>query len=251
MEATGDTGTGTDSDTDSDTAQGDRDGAAPTRVIRALVFDFDGLILDTEVPEFVTWQEIFAAHGATLPLEVWAQCIGSSDHGWSPYAYLAEVSGRAVDNDAVRAARKARVHDLIAAETIMPGVEACIREARRLGVKVGLASSSSRQWVEGHLGRLGFTGEFDVLKTSDDVRRTKPDPELYLAAVAALGVEPAEAIALEDSPHGVAAAKKAGLFCVAVPNRMTSQLDLAGADLRLRSLADLPLGEILEFAART
>lgn len=233
-----------------ETAQGDRGGAAPTRVIRAIVFDFDGLILDTEVPEFVCWQEIFAAHGAILPLDVWAQCIGSSDHGWSPYTYLAEVSGRTVDTDSIRAARRARVQDLIAAESILPGVEDCIREARRLGVRVGLASSSSRRWVAGHLQRLGFAEEFDVLKTSDDVRKTKPDPELYLAAVAALDVEPVEAIALEDSPHGIAAAKNAGLFCVAVPNQMTSQLDLGGADLRLGSLADMPLGEILALAAR-
>ena len=86
---------------------------------------------------------------------------------------------------------------------------------------------------------------FDAIKTSADVERVKPDPALYLAALDALGLDATEAIALEDSPNGIAAAKAAGLFCVAIPNAMTHDLDVSAADLRLASLADLPLAELL------
>ena len=89
-------------------------------------------------------------------------------------------------------------------------------------------------------------GRCKTIKTSDDVTRAKPDPELYLAAAAALGVEPREAIAFEDSANGLAAAKAAGLWCVAVPNAMTAHMDLSAADLRVESLADVDLGKLLQ-----
>ncbi|WP_020576734.1 HAD family hydrolase [Actinopolymorpha alba] len=223
---------------------------SPGAPIRALIFDFDGLILDTEVPEFESWQAIFSAHDSVLRLEVWAQCIGSSDHGWDPYAHLEREYGKPVDRAVIKAARRAHCDQLIAAQTVLPGVEAYIHEARRRGLKVGLASSSSRRWVDGHLQRLRLHTYFDAIRTSDDVARTKPDPELYRVAAAALGVHPAQAIALEDSPNGVAAAKAAGLFCVAVPNQMTRQLPLDAADLRLPSMDAMPLNDVLFAAAR-
>ena len=120
-----------------------------------------------------------------------------------------------------------------------------LQDARRLGLKLGLASSSSCQWVEEHLQQRGLRAYFDVVRAADDVRFTKPDPELYLAVLTKLDVLPAQALALEDSPNGVRAAKAAGMYCVAVPNTMTSQLPLHEADLRLESLADLSLETLL------
>ena len=113
-------------------------------------------------------------------------------------------------------------------------------------MKLGMASSSRRKWVNGHLTRLGLIQHFDSIKCADDVQRTKPDPDLYLAALGALGLQGHEAVALEDSPNGIAAAKAAGLFCVAVPNTLTRQLPLDGVDLVLDSLADLPMKDLLE-----
>jgi HAD superfamily hydrolase (TIGR01509 family) len=228
---------------DQDTAEPAERRSAPA--FEALVFDFDGLILDTEVPEFQAWQEIFTAHDTVLDLEVWAQCIGSSDHGFDPYAHLAKACGREIDRAAVRSTRRARVRELVAVNSVLPGVEACLRDARAHGLKVGLASSSSIEWVGGHLSRLGLDGHFDTIKTSEDVRKTKPDPELYEVAVEALGVSPERAIAVEDSPNGLAAAKAAGLSCVVVPNALTGLLPLDGADMVLASLADIPLTELL------
>jgi len=213
-------------------------------MIRAIVFDFDGLILDTELPEFQSWQEIYQAHGCTLPLAVWATCIGTTE-AFDPCAYLEEQLGRAVDRKAVQLQQRQQCDALIAAQAVLPGVHDYIADARRLDLQLGVASSSSRAWVHGHLTRLELHQHFVCIACRDDVPRTKPDPALYQAALAALGVRPEEAIALEDSPNGILAAKRAGLFCVAVPNVLTRQLPLDHADLQIPSLAALPLSELL------
>jgi HAD superfamily hydrolase (TIGR01509 family) len=150
-----------------------------------------------------------------------------------------------VDRAAIAARHRKRELELIGLQTTMPGVESYIADAKRLGLKLGLASSSSRQWVGEHLGRLGLEREFDSIKCAEDVRQAKPSPDLYQAVLAELGLHPTEAVALEDSPNGILAAKRAGLLCVAVPNALTRQLPLDLADMRLESLADLPLAQLL------
>jgi HAD superfamily hydrolase (TIGR01509 family) len=213
-------------------------------VIHALIFDFDGLILDTELPVFRSFQEICQEHGCSLSLSTWASCIGTSQE-FNFLDYLEAQLGRPVDRAAISLKRQQREMELIQLESVMPGVESYITEAKRLGLKMGLASSSARAWVTEHLARLGLGGQFDSIKCADDVRRAKPDPELYQAALTELGLQPTEAIALEDSPNGILAAKRAELFCVAVPNALTCQLPLNQADMRLDSLADLPLERLL------
>jgi HAD superfamily hydrolase (TIGR01509 family) len=213
-------------------------------MIRSLIFDFDGLILDTEVPDLQSWQEIYLEYGCTLPMSVWAVCIGSSDL-FHPYEYLESQLGRSVDREAIRAKKRRRETKLIEAQPVLPGVKEYITDAKRLGLKLGVASSSSRSWVIGHLSRLGLLSHFDCIKCADDVERTKPDPALYISVLDELGLQADQAIALEDSPNGILAAKRAGLFCVAVPNPVTRQLSLQQADLQLTSLAELPLERLL------
>ncbi len=214
-------------------------------MIRGLIFNFDGLILDTELPDFESWQEMFVEHGASLPLAAWTPMIGTAS-SFDLYDYLEQQAGRTIDRADVRERRRQRYHERVIAQAILPGVEACIRDAKQRGLKVGLASASSPDWVLGHLARLGLHVHFDTVKTSADVARVKPDPALYQAALDALGLDAADAIALEDSPNGIAAAKAAGLFCIAIPNTMTHDLDLSAADLRLTSLAALPLAQLLQ-----
>ncbi len=125
-----------------------------------------------------------------------------------------------------------------------------LEDARRLGLKIGLASSSSCRWVTGHLDRLELLPFFDAILARDDVQRTKPDPELYRKAVEALGVQPQEAVAFEDSHHGLVAARRAGLYCVAVPNDVTTSLRLDDADLQLTSMAAMPLVELIQHLSR-
>jgi HAD superfamily hydrolase (TIGR01509 family) len=211
----------------------------------ALIFDFDGLIIDTESPEFQTWLEIFRAHGVELDLATWAVGIGTLST-LDPYAELERRVGHPIDRAEVRAWRKRRHAELLALEPVRPGVLDYIAEGRRLGMGIGVASSSPRSWVADHLTRLGIIQLFDSLSTSEDVVTVKPDPALYLVALGELNAAVNESIAFEDSPNGILAAKRAGLYCVAVPNPLTGQLPLDLADRRLHSMADVPLTEILQ-----
>jgi HAD superfamily hydrolase (TIGR01509 family) len=219
-------------------------------LIRALIFDFDGLILETEEPIYRSWKEVYEAHGVPLPFELWVKTVGSSNQEFHPQRHLEESLGRPLPQDEIDR-RIARRVELVLAEPLRPGVADLAKAARAAGMKVGVASSSSRDWVRGHLERLGIAGLFDCLRARDDVEHVKPDPDLYLASLECLGVSAPEAVAIEDSPNGVIAAKRAGLRCVAVPNRITAGLDLSQADLRLSSLADVTLPRLLEKLGQT
>ncbi|PTX64349.1 HAD superfamily hydrolase (TIGR01509 family) [Melghirimyces profundicolus] len=210
-------------------------------MIRAVIFDFDGLILDTETSEYRTFAEIYEQYGAQLPMESWARVVGSSDSDFDPYDYLEKHVGRPLDRGDLESRRRERHLAYIEEEDILPGVREVLEQARELGWKVGLASSSTRSWVEGYLNKLGIRPHFQCLRTRDDVERTKPDPALYRLAAECLGVDPSEAVALEDSPNGALAAKRAGMRCIAVPNSVTKHFAFGDIDLRLDSLEELDL----------
>jgi HAD superfamily hydrolase (TIGR01509 family) len=217
-------------------------------MIKALIFDFDGLILDTESPELQAWQEVFSTHGHELRSELWADLIGRPRTYFDMYAYFKELNGPLTDIDALRKDRRARVIELVLGQPVLPGIVAYLNEARRMGLKIGLASSSGGDYVRGHLKRLELFDYFHVTKCFEDTELHKPNPDPYLAVLDAMGVAPSEAIAFEDSPNGVAAARAAGIFCVAVPNPITQCLSLDHADLCLTSLADEPLSRLLSRA---
>jgi HAD superfamily hydrolase (TIGR01509 family) len=212
-------------------------------VVRALIFDFDGLIIDTEVPVYTAWAEVYERHGERLSAEFWASIIGYGGHHFDPMGDLERRLGRALDREALQTARRLRQTELVVAQEILPGVREWRRDAAAMGARLGVASSSDRQWVIGHLERVGLD-EWDCVRCGGDVERTKPAPDLYLAVCECLGVAPADAVAVEDSAVGVAAAKAAGLYCVAVPSPMTAGHDFSRADRVLRSLADVPFAEV-------
>lgn len=214
-------------------------------MIEALVFDFDGLIVDTEGPVYQAWCEVFEAHGEELHLDFWQTVIGRASNWFDPLSDLERRLGRSLDREALTLARRARERELVALQPVLPGVREWRNEAKGMGLLLAVASSSTRAWVTGHLDRLGLGADWGAICCREDVARAKPDPDLYLAVVGALGVEPGRTLAVEDSPNGVAAAKSAGLFCVAVPNPLTAPLDLSSADLRLSSLAEIDLGSVL------
>jgi HAD superfamily hydrolase (TIGR01509 family) len=219
-------------------------------MVQALIFDFDGLILDTEISAYQSWKEVYQDYACELPLEKWVLCIGGTFEQFDVYAYLEEQLGHGIVRNEVTAKYRKRLLEMLESQTPLPGVEACMRDAKQLGLKIGLASNSPLSWVGGHLKRLGLATYFDCMKTGDDVTHSKPHPELYEAALACLGVQPEHALALEDSPHGVRAAQSAGIFCVAIPNPLTSRLPLDHADLRITSLDATPLQHlIVEFEA--
>jgi HAD superfamily hydrolase (TIGR01509 family) len=208
--------------------------------IRALVFDFDGLILDTESSEFETVAAEFAAHGHELPLVEWLEIVGRADHRhW--FDWLEEVAGRPLEREVVVARRAAAHRESVGRQVVRPGVVELLEHARRSRLSVAVASSSSREWVEGHLRRLGLFEYFHAVRCRGDVARAKPAPDLYLSALEALGVTAAQAIAFEDSHHGSQAAKAAGIYTVVVPNDLTRTQAFGHADLVLESLADFPV----------
>ena len=220
-------------------------------MIQALIFDFDGLILDTEISAYQSWKEVYQEYSCELPLEKWILCIGGTLEHFDVYAYLEDLLGYEIPRAELNAKYRKYNLERLESQLALPGVEACMRDAQRLGLKIGLASNSPYSWVGGHLKRLGLASYFDCIKTGDDVTHSKPHPELYLAALDCLGVEPEQAIALEDSPHGVHAAQRAGIFCVAIPNQLTYHLPLDHADFRITSLEATPLEHlIIEFQAR-
>jgi len=204
--------------------------------LKAIVFDFDGLILDTEEPIYRSWLEVYAAHGQELPFDRWIQIVGSSNAAFDPRANLEERIGRALTQD-VLDERVRRRSELVLAQAVLPGVAELAASARDMGLKNGVASSTGGSWVRDHLERLGILELFECIRCRDDVQLVKPAPDLFLAALECLGVAPGDAVAIEDSPNGVLAAKAAGMFCVAVPNTITAGQDLSRADLVLPSLA--------------
>ena len=218
-------------------------------MIRAVIFDFDGLIVETETPALVSWQEIFREYGQELTPERWEENVGRGER-IDIVGLLEQISGRSLDAEALTARRRARHVEMVEAQPILPGVEQCITDARSMGLRMAVASSSSRRWVAGHLERIGLIDHFDAVRCRDDadVGVGKPDPAVYLAALRALDVGAREAIAFEDSPRGVQAARNAGIFTVAVPNDVTRPMGDAGADLTLDSLADMTLAEIIRIA---
>ena len=217
----------------------------------AIVFDFDGLILDTEQPLYEAWSAVHLAHaGRTLDRQRWVAAIGlaNDDMPFDPLADLvaaAAEQGRRIDVEAVEEERRRRRDELIAAVAVNPGVVDWLDRAAEAGIALAVASSSSSQWVEGHLDERGLIDRFDVLACAGGgVLPGKPAPDVYLAACAGLDVDPASALAIEDSPTGTAAAKAAGLTCVAVPSAMTAPLDFSEADLVIESLAAATLHDV-------
>lgn len=217
-------------------------------MIKALIFDFDGLILDTETPEVTVWRSIYAEHGFEYPMDKWSQTVGGwGESAFDPGAALHRLAGEGLDLEAIRARQREESMALILQEPMRPGVSDYLNEARRLGLRLAIASSSERDWVEPHLARLGIKGYFETIVCGDDIPsgHTKPFPDVFVKALAQLTLRPEEAVVLEDSPNGVRAAKAAGMFVVGIPNPTTAQLPMDGADITLKSLSDLPLVELL------
>lgn len=209
-----------------------------TADLQAVVFDFDGLVLDTEWCEYVTAAEVFTEHGTELSLDLWRTFIGTVDHPhWTEI--LADQLGHPVDRDALIARRQVLKERCGAGLVPLPGVVDLMGSLAADGLALAVASSSSASWVEGHLDAHGLRDRFLALATGDEVPRSKPDPAVYRLAVERIGVDPAAVVAIEDSVNGVTAARSAGLAVVAVPCSLTRGMDFSHADLVVGSCRDL------------
>jgi HAD superfamily hydrolase (TIGR01509 family) len=215
-------------------------------MIQALIFDFDGLILDTESPEVGLWQDLYTQYGQEFPVDEWVRIVvGSTVANFNPLARLERLTGIPVDQlvrqEEVIRSRQTQLDSL----PPLPGVADMIHAAHPLGLRLAVASSSPHSWVDGALKRLGFYDQFDTVICREDAPRLKPHPDLFLAALTFLHVRPEAAVALEDSPNGVRAAQAAGLRVVGVPNAITSRLGPLPAEIVLGSLSQLNLPQLL------
>ncbi|NWF64997.1 MAG: HAD family phosphatase [Chloroflexi bacterium] len=217
-------------------------------MLKALLFDFDGLILDTETPEVLVWQSIYKEHGFELPVDEWEKTVGGygvSD--FDPAKTLSLLSQRRLDPVSLRARYRLEADAIIHANPILPGIMDMIHAGKKHGLKVAIGSSSPHSWVDAHTQRLGIYHYFDHIICQDDVPpgRTKPHPDIYLKALETLQVEKSQAVVFEDSPNGVLASRRAGVFVVAVPNPLTAKMGVQG-DLTVSSLAELTLQDLID-----
>jgi len=218
--------------------------------VRAFLFDFDGLILDTETASRAGWRWLYAEHGHELPDDRWLTLVGTTG-GWDVWGHLEELVGSPIDRETWNDRRYAHELSLLEAEELRPGILDYLEFARERGLKRAIVSSASRRWIDMHLERLAQSVGWDAIVTADrDADRAKPNPTMYLEALDLLGVRADEAVVFEDSPNGVRAGKAAGIFVVGIPNDVTREAGLAEADLVLDSLAELPPAELLERADR-
>ncbi len=218
------------------------------KAIKALIFDFDGLILDTETPEVLVWQSIYKEYGFELPVEEWEKTVGGYGiSNFDPAQNLALLSQERLEPASLKARYRLEADAIIHANPIMPGIIELITEAQKSGLKVAIGSSSPHSWVDAHTQRLDIYHLFNHIICQDDVApgRTKPHPDIYLKALETLQVEKHEAVVFEDSPNGVLASKRAGVFVVAVPNPLTAKMNVQG-DLTVPSLAELTLQDLAE-----
>jgi len=214
------------------------------RSIQALLFDFDGVILETEQPGFASWQQVYADFGEELTIEQFALVIGTHFIDFNPRQELERRLGRSLDWSALELRREEYQKNIIARQPVQPGVQELIAEARAAGMVTAIVSSSPRYWIDHWLAFHDLAGDFDFIMSVDEVPAPKPAPDLYLAALNKLRLPATAAVALEDSPNGSKAAARAGLFCVIVPSDITARLRFEVDFPRLPSLAGVTLAQL-------
>lgn len=218
-------------------------------MIKAIIFDFDGLIIDTESVWYESYKETLRSYQFDLPLAQFGECIGSDETVLS--TYFKKHLGENCDVEEI----ETRAFDIYKTKMNSPeariGVLDYLQEASNTGYKIGLASSSSKAWVTKYLEELGLLDFFEVIVTRDDVKKVKPAPDLYLKAINDLNINSSEAIAFEDSLNGSIAAMTAGLKCVIVPNPVTELSAFENYSLRLKSMSEKSLSEVIELIEKS
>ena len=204
----------------------------------AVLFDFDGILVDTEWAIYQAWVRTFQSHGQELPLSLYTRCIGSDFDAWSPKTYLEDLTQLGFDWIKMDSERQLEIRASLEKEGAIEGVLDLLEEIREKGLPVAVVSSSSHNWVDGWLDKLDLGGFFTEVVCKGDAPRIKPTPDLYLEAARRLGLAAGECLVIEDSLNGLISAKAAGMNAWIVPNRVTAGLDF--------SLADRVLGDFRE-----
>ncbi|TNJ64366.1 HAD family phosphatase [Paenibacillus hemerocallicola] len=214
---------------------------------KGIIFDFDGVILDTETIDYKVMCQIYEEYGAVLPLDMWARRVGGHKNNFDPYEYLISCTQNNLNKNDLKKYKKAKYEQCMANERLLPGVLSCLQSAKRMNIPVSIASSSPRKRIVELLGKFNIIDYFAYIVSSEDVVNVKPHPDLYLKAVSLMNLEPFDVIAIEDSPAGARAAKDADIYCIIVPNEMTRRFTFQNVDLQLNSLQEMELPDLLNY----
>jgi HAD superfamily hydrolase (TIGR01509 family) len=216
--------------------------------IKAVLFDFDGTLWDCEPHVFQAYREVFLEFQQQLPVKLWSSAIGTI--GFDLWTHLERLTGASIDRGLIEARVQRRKAELLSRLHPRPGVRRYLNEVDALGMVRGIVSNSSRDWIATYARHCGIGDGWRVVKSADgDLTRAKPRPDLYASALDSINVRPEEAVAFEDSPSGIRAAKQAGIRCVAVSNGMTAARDLGDADIRITSFEHRSLLHLIEALA--
>jgi putative hydrolase of the HAD superfamily len=213
--------------------------------VAAVIFDFDGIVLDSETPEFESHRRIYERCGVALTADEWCDVIGlwSEGHDERWFTQLCERSSSAPTHAAYHA-EKRQVFDEVVPREPMRGIRNLLAKLAEAGVPMAIASSAPARWVVPAAERIGVRPLFGAIVTGDEVARRKPAPDVYLEAARRLGVDPSRSIAIEDSGPGITAARAAGMKTVAIPHWLTERHDLSAADLKVAHAGELTLARL-------
>jgi len=214
-------------------------------MIKGLIFDFDGLIIDTESVWYESLCHVYEQYNVVLPFDLYSKLIGTSLDAFDPYQYLLEACPESLTIEDIKRQSSEQHGQLMKNKSLRPGVLSYLETATQLGLKLGIASSSHLDWVSRFLEEHQIGHYFSCICTADLVEKVKPDPTLYRLALEKLDLSPQHAIAFEDSAHGATAAHVAGLHTVIVPNEMTKHLSFGPHVLRLTSMEEMSLEQVI------
>jgi HAD superfamily hydrolase (TIGR01509 family) len=213
--------------------------------VDAIIFDFDGVIIDTETPDYELWREFYQSHGLDLPVDLWLTRVGMNEGtGFDPAQYFTEVTGNMLDHEFL-SSQFTNYLKRCDEQPVLAGVELMLQQAEDRAIKLAIASSSYRDWVVPYLRKHNLYEYFDCICTRELVKMGKPAPDLYLKAVECLEVPKDRCIAIEDSPNGMRAALVAGLRCISVPNALTCRLEAPQVALTITSLEEYDLDKLV------
>jgi HAD superfamily hydrolase (TIGR01509 family) len=216
----------------------------------AVIFDFDGTILDSETAEFESHKRLFEDCGTTLTEDEWCHGIGILQPETHWFDRLCQRTEHPPDFQRFQHLTRQYFREHVPDEP-MPGVSALLGALVSAGVPRAVASGAPSSWVVRGLEGLGLGTSFDAIVTSDQVPRGKPAPDVYLEAARRMGIDAARCVAVEDSGPGLASARAAGMRTVVIPHALTKLHDLSGADMRVKSAADLTLEALRNLALAT
>ena len=214
-------------------------------MLKGLIFDFDGLIVDTETVIYETWKQVYEDNGQSLKLSEYKHCVGSDFTQFDPSKELEKRCGKKFDWNKINQQRERTIREKLETQKARPGIIDFLEEANKIGLKMAIASSSSKGWVLGWVEKLKIKNYFEQFFNRDDVERIKPAPDLFLSSCEALNIKPSEALVLEDSENGLKAATSAGIRCAIVTNKITEGGDFSNAIIQTDNFFDEKLKKLL------